>query len=108
VWQCGLTRVNHAEAFLNDSGRLGRKDSEASHPKAITREGDHRSILEVCVEAAPVFHLTKSEAAQIVDKMDHDLRNNWTEAAYAARLTAGQRESLWESSILNPAIYWPK
>ena len=75
---------------------------------AITREGDHRSLLAVCIEAAPIFHLSPADARQIIEEMDDAVRANWDDAADAARLTKNQRDSLWESSILNPAIYWER
>ena len=84
----------------------GRRDSVASHPMAITPDGDNRSLLAVCVKAAPVFQLTSTEAKHLVEEMDEMIRLNWDDAATMAQLTTGQRRQLWEASILNPAIYW--
>jgi serine/threonine-protein kinase HipA len=84
----------------------GRRDSVASHPMAIAPDGDNRSLLAVCVKAAPAFQLTSDQAKQIISEMDATVRGEWHDAAEMAQLTQRQTDDLWESSILNPAIYW--
>lgn len=53
----------------------------------------------------PALHLSAIGAKQIIGQMDDAVRANWHGAADAAQLTKNQRDGLWESSILNPAIY---
>ena len=86
----------------------GRRDSVASHPMAIATDGDNRSMLEVCVGAAAVYQLSEKEAQEIVDHQIEVVQTQWRDAADNARLTTREREALWESSILNPAIFWEK
>lgn len=83
----------------------GRIDSVASHPMSIA-PGDNRSLLAVCVRAAPVFHLTSTRAHELIDELVGVVQDHWSDAADAAHLTQGQRQALWQTSILNPAIWW--
>ncbi|GGL02955.1 phosphatidylinositol kinase [Salinibacterium xinjiangense] len=86
----------------------GRRDSVASHPMAITADGDNRSLLAVCISAAAVFQLSEPEAQAIVDHQVEIVQTQWRDAADKAQLTARERDALWEKSILNPAIFWDK
>lgn len=56
----------------------------------------------------PALHLSAIGAKQIIEQMDDAVRANWDGSADAAQLTKSQRDGLWESSILNPAIYWER
>jgi serine/threonine-protein kinase HipA len=84
----------------------GRRDSLASHPMAITPGGDHRSLLAVCVRAASVFHLSAVQAQNLIEHQVQIVHDEWRDAAEVARLTNRQRDDMWQTSILNPAIYW--
>ena len=86
----------------------GRRDSVASHPMAITADGDNRSLIEVCVSGAAVYQLSEAQAKEIVEHQVEVVRTEWLDAANYARLTARERDALWETSILNPAIFWEK
>jgi serine/threonine-protein kinase HipA len=86
----------------------GRRDSIASHPMAIDANGDSRSLLAVCVDAAAAYQLSNEEAHEIVDRQVDIVRTEWSDAADTARLTTRERDALWETSILNPAIFWEK
>lgn len=99
------TRLSLTPAYdINPS--IGRRDSVASHPMAITQDGDNRSLLEVCERAHSVFHLTRVESKEIIHRAVDIVRSEWQEVAEAARLTETERAALWEKSILNPAIFW--
>ena len=81
-------------------------DSVASHPMAITSEGDDCSLLEVCVRAAPAFHLEPRRAQEMIDELVAGVREHWTGAADLVHVIRSQRDALWGTSILNPAIWW--
>jgi serine/threonine-protein kinase HipA len=86
----------------------GRRDSVASHHMAIATNGDNRSLLSVCVAAGAVYQLTEEEAQDIVNHQIETVQTQWQDAADTARLTTRERDTLWQTSILNPAIYWEK
>ena len=60
------------------------------------------SQLQWCVEAAEIYHLSREEAAAIVDNQLDVINTQWSDAADAARLTKAQRQQLWRRQILNP------
>lgn len=74
---------------------------------AIAADGDSRSLLAVCVKAAPALQLTAADAADIIDEVVSTIRIGWHDAADTARLTRAERNALWGTSVLNPAIHWP-
>lgn len=84
----------------------GRRDTEASHPMAISADGDNRSLLTVCKKAATVFQLDAKEAQSVIDQQVQIVEDQWRDAADHARLTNRQRDDMWNTSILNPAIFW--
>jgi len=84
----------------------GRENTVASHPMALTPDGDNRSQLAVAANAAAVFHLRPSDAQEIIDHQVDTVRREFADAADAAHLTDRQRGDLLGSSILNPAIFW--
>lgn len=86
----------------------GRRDSVASHPMSIDVDGENQSLLAVCVGAAAAYQLSNEEAQDIVDRQVDIVRTEWSDAADTARLTTRERDALWETSILNPAIFWEK
>lgn len=86
----------------------GRRDSIASHPMAIDVDGDNQSLLAVCIDAAAAYLLSNEEAQEIVDRQVDLVREEWRDAADTARLTTRERDALWETSILNPAIFWER
>lgn len=84
----------------------GRRDSVASHPMALTADGDNRSQLSVAVNAASAFHLTSVDAQDIIDYQVDIVGREFNDSADRARLTNRQRDNLIGSTILNPAIFW--
>ena len=49
-----------------------------------------------------------AEAQEIVDHQVEVVQTQWQDAANLARLSTRERDALWETSILNPAIFWEK
>lgn len=80
-----------------------RSGGEASQAMAVRPgAGGSLSNLANCVEAAPIYHLTAKEARTIIDAQLDVVRTQWVEAADESRLSAGERERMWGSMILNP------
>ena len=75
---------------------------------AIDVDGDNQSLLAVCIDAAAAYLLSNEEAQEIVDRQVDLVREEWRDAADTARLTTRERDALWETSILNPAIFWER
>lgn len=86
-----------------------RSGGEAEQAMAISAAGDRVSQLRVCVAAAAEYQLDPDRAAEIIDEMVTAIREQWTDAADAARLTNLERTRLWGNQILNPFIFydWP-
>lgn len=83
-----------------------RTGEMADQAMAIGREGQRRSRFNVCLDAAEVYHLSRAEAAEIIDRQVMDIREQWDDVADAARLTAAERQQLWQRQVLNPAIHY--
>jgi serine/threonine-protein kinase HipA len=83
-----------------------RTGEMADQAMAIGREGQRRSRFTVCLDAAEVYHLSRAEAAEIIDRQVMDIREQWDDVADAARLTAAERQLLWQRQILNPSIHY--
>ncbi len=82
-----------------------RSGETASQAMAITRDGRRESRFATCLAAAETYHLTKSQAADIIDHQVAIIAEQWDAAADEARLTAADREHMWRRQILNPAIH---
>lgn len=83
-----------------------RTGEMADQAMAIGREGQRRSRFNVCLDAAEVYHLSRAEAAEIIDRQVMVIREQWDDVADAARLTAAERQQLWQRQVLNPAIHY--
>jgi serine/threonine-protein kinase HipA len=81
-----------------------RSGTEANQAMAIGRQGQRASQLDVCREAAEVFLLSRTQADQLIDELVVVIREQWDDAADAARLTGADRRLLWGRQILNPYI----
>ena len=77
--------------------------------QAIAITGSQRaSQLQLCLQAAPSFHLTVTAAQQIHDVIISGIRASWDQAADEALLTKAEREMLMGREILNPYIFYPQ
>jgi serine/threonine-protein kinase HipA len=72
---------------------------------AIGRDGQRASRLAVCRDAAETYLLSRAEAVDVIDRQVTVIREQWDDAAEAARLTMQEKQQLWERQILNPYIY---
>jgi serine/threonine-protein kinase HipA len=83
-----------------------RAGGEVNQAMAINREGDKRSRVEVCLKAAGVYHLTHSEAAEIIDHTVSAVKDGWADAADQAELSTIDRERLHGGAFLNQSIFY--
>ena len=81
-----------------------RSGDSAQQAMEIARDGRRMSRLALCVEASEVFLLSREEARTIISEQVDVIESQWLDAADAARLTRADRELLWRTLILNPAI----
>lgn len=82
-----------------------RDTGEATQAMAITRDGDRRSRLATCVEAASEFLLTQTEARQIVDRLVQTVIDEFDDAADTVGFTEVDRKSLWRRAFLHPYAF---
>lgn len=81
-----------------------RSGGEATQAMAVNRDGNSLSRLALCVEAAPIYGLSPSDARSLIDAQLEVIESAWTEVADMNRLTVGDRASLWKRAILNPYV----
>ena len=73
---------------------------------AYGEDGDRMSQVVRCVANASTYHLTATEARQIVDHQIEVIRRNWADVCDQAGLSAIERERLMGRQFLNPyALY---
>lgn len=83
-----------------------RSGETAAQAMAITRDGRRDSRFTTCLDAAPIYHLTRAQATEIIEHHVTVIREQWNASAEAARLTDAEREQMWGRQILNPAIHY--
>lgn len=81
---------------------LPRAGGEASQAMAIARDGYRMSQLVACVERAPTYLLSESEAREIVDRQIETIESEWSEVCDLAGLTEVNRELLRARAFLTP------
>lgn len=78
----------------------GRTGSEATQAMLIS--GDNRlSKLKSCLDAAPHFQLSESEAKAIFEKQREAIEANWDKVCDEAGLSVVDRNFLWKRQFLN-------
>jgi serine/threonine-protein kinase HipA len=82
-----------------------RSGNEASQAMLI-REGDRRSQLSVCVEAAPQFLLNRAQAISIINNQINIITAEWDKVCDEAALSAVDRAFLWRRQFLNPFAFY--
>lgn len=108
---------NHA-AFWDGSGLTltpaydlapgGRTGGTSQQAMAFDHAGTMRdSNFAALISASSTYDLRANEAQDIVDEVVGAIRDNWSDAADEARLTARDREHLYERQFLNPACFYP-
>jgi serine/threonine-protein kinase HipA len=79
-----------------------RFTGEATQAMAITRDGRRQSRVQVCIDAAGVFLLTRNEACDEVDRQLSLIHGQWSDAADVVGLTPADRQQLWGYAIVHP------
>lgn len=79
-----------------------RTGGEAVQAMAFGSDGERRSQVARCVDAAEVYHLSREVARNLVVGQIETIRQQWSEVADLARLTVAERERLWGRQFLNP------
>jgi serine/threonine-protein kinase HipA len=82
--------------------RNGHQASQAM----LIREGDRRSQLFVCVEAAPQFLLNRAQAIGIINNQINIIMAAWDKVCDEAALSAVDRAFLWRRQFLNPFAFY--
>jgi serine/threonine-protein kinase HipA len=78
----------------------GRAGNEATQAMLIS--GDNRlSKLKSCLDAAPHFQLSESEAKTIFEKQREAIETNWDKVCDEANLSAVDRKLFWKRQLLN-------
>lgn len=82
----------------------GRTGSEATQAMLIS--GDNRlSKLKSCLDAAPHFQLSESEAKAIFEKQREAIEANWDKVCDEASLSVVDRKLFWKRQFLNPFAF---
>lgn len=79
-----------------------RAGGEAFQAMAYGPNGDRISQTSRCVRHAGSYHLSDSEANSIVEYQVDVIGRDWDEVSDLAKLTAADRDQLWERQFLNP------
>jgi serine/threonine-protein kinase HipA len=78
-----------------------RAGNEATQAMLIV--GNNRfSQLKTCLQAAHLFLLSDKEAADIIDRVETTIRDNWSSVCEEARLTSVDKALMWHRQFLNP------
>ncbi|GAA3629988.1 HipA domain-containing protein [Kineosporia mesophila] len=83
-----------------------RSTQVATHAIGITSNGERASQLRLCRQVAPEFHLSSSDADDIIDHTVSTIEKTWDEVSDEALLTGAERASLWGREFLNPYIFY--
>ena len=79
-----------------------RSGETSAQAMAFDRDGTRDSTFAACLDAAPIYGLTASEAREVIDGQIAVITDDWDEVADLAKLTVAQRNLLWRRQILNP------
>ena len=83
-----------------------RSGETAAQAMAIDRSGGRASQFSVCVNAAPIYGLSRSDGLEIIEHQVAVIEHDWAEAADAARLTVAERNQLYHRQVLNPFAFY--
>lgn len=81
-----------------------RPGIEANQGMLILGE-ERRSQLALCLQAAPRYLLTETEAREIILQQVNTIRTHWTTICDEGGLTQIDRQSLWGLRFLNPYAF---
>ncbi len=83
-----------------------RVGEEVAQAMAFGEDGDRMSQVARCVANAHTYHLSSSQAAQIVDAQIGVIRSDWLDVCDRASLSAVDRDRMWGRQFLNSyALY---
>lgn len=104
---------NHAAFWNGNMLRLtpaydicpqGRAGNEATQAMLISGE-NRLSNLKSCLDAAPHFLISESEAKAIFEKQREAIEANWDKICDEANLSAVDRKLFWKRQFLNPFAF---
>lgn len=79
-----------------------RDTGETAQAMAIGADGERRSRLRSCIDAARTYLLTAAEARTEVDRQLTVVHDQWADAADIAGLTDADRNLLWGRAVMRP------
>ncbi len=79
-----------------------RAGGEAAQAMAFGPDGDRLSQVARCVTHAGQYHLTTTQAREIVNSQVETIHDHWHEVCDLAALNKPDRQRLWERQFLNP------
>ncbi len=82
-----------------------RDTGEATQAMAITREGDRRSRLATCLDAADVFLLSPGEARSLIDRQVELIVDGFDAAAATVGMAEGDRRVFRRRAFLHPYAF---
>jgi serine/threonine-protein kinase HipA len=81
--------------------RVGREATQAM----LIHKQDRRSRLATCLEASSNFHLSRTEARNIIDSQIEAIQKNWQTICDEAELSGPERNIMWQTQFLNPYAF---
>lgn len=81
--------------------RTGREASQAM----LIAGNDRSSRIATCLDAAPLFHLSKAEALRVVEGQVEAIVGRWQEVCEEAQLTETDRRLFQGRQFLNPYAF---
>jgi len=96
-----VAHVKLLQAAQKDVLLIERFDREKT-TQAMLISGDNRlSKLKSCLDAAPHFQLTESEAKVVFEKQREAIESNWNKVCDEANLSVVDRKLFWKRQFLN-------
>jgi serine/threonine-protein kinase HipA len=86
-----------------DISPQARTGATANQAMAIHSDGRKASRFSICLEAADTYHLTRTQAQDIIDHQWTIINKEWPDVADKAHLTSLERNAMLGRLILNPA-----
>lgn len=114
---CGNTddhARNHAAFWNGNSLELtpaydicpqARGGGEASQAMSIVGR-NNLSLLSLCLDAAPSFHLSNEAAKEIIKSQVASIESHWKEVCDQAKLSQVDRNFFWKRQFLNPGVFY--
>jgi serine/threonine-protein kinase HipA len=83
-----------------------RSGHEMQLAMAYGNQGERIASFSALKRTAPIYGISGKEAATIVDDVIGVVTSNWDEAADHARLTALEKQQMWNRQFLNPGCLY--